>query len=121
MIVRVVQPCRRAFPAIGIDLCVATVLLLCGSSARAVRNEALGAAAGDYYANIDTSLRGAALRQQLTDLISVHDSISYAALWAAFEVVDERVTNRSVTDFESCRRLAAVSLSVRRERWKTVT
>ena len=42
---------------------------------------------GSYYANIDTSLNGAAFQQELTTLISVSTSISYAQLWTAFQVL----------------------------------
>jgi endonuclease I len=43
----------------------------------------------DYYSSIDSSLRGAALAKQLTDLISIHTVVTYASLWEAFKRADE--------------------------------
>lgn len=47
----------------------------------------------DYYSGIDTSLTGDAFRSQLTKLVSVAKSISYAALWTAFHQTDVGVSN----------------------------
>lgn len=50
-------------------------------------------APGSYYANIDTSLNGAAFQQELTALISKSTSITYAELWTAFKTSDEGMPN----------------------------
>ena len=54
---------------------------------RTSRANAPPATAADYYANIDKSLSGNQFRAQLTELIGDHSSISYGALWDAFEVL----------------------------------
>lgn len=43
---------------------------------------------GNYYAAIDTTLNGAAFREQLTALIVEHTVLSYNDLWAAFRETD---------------------------------
>lgn len=45
-------------------------------------------APGDYYADIDTALSGLAFQQNLTALVSIHGSLTYAGLWAAFNTTD---------------------------------
>ena len=55
------------------------ILSLCVAAATAV----------DYYAGIDTSAVGQAMKQQLHALISKKTSLSYDAAWTAFASVDK--------------------------------
>jgi len=59
-----------------------------GSEPNANAN-ATGLGPGSYYSSINTALNGTAFQAQLHNLISDHSSLSYNALWNAFQLLDE--------------------------------